>query len=381
MAASKEYENDPLERFRLNCDLNYLLDKYPKCIKTGYDSLDERICGGLLPGLIVLGGASSLGKSTFALNLATNISKNNIPVLYYSLEMSSFSIAEKNIFRSSREMKPDSKDFVTQNTFDKFARSDKKDEKLKSAIDEAAKQSREDNRNLYIIDYEAVSVIEKKPNKASAVSADFIIQYTKNVSEWFKAEQKTEHPSFVVIVDYLQILSSASENDNRTDKQIIDENIRKLWILSHEINVPVLVISSVNRDAYEKPISLSSFKESGNIEYTADLILGMQFELFGKDYSNTKKSDISKLVDEEKAKDTRAIEIRVLKNRYGPTGKPIGLTFEADSSRFFEKSPDDEKSDNGKAAAARSNKGKRYTKKSETANNNVKTTELRGKRV
>lgn len=251
--------------------------------------------------------------------------------------MSSFSIAEKIIFRSSRELNPYGKDFVTQNAFDKFARSDKKDEKLKSAIDEATKQSREDNRNLYIIDYEAVSVIEKKPNKASSVSADFIIQYTKNVSKWFKAEQKTEHPSFVVIVDYLQILSSASENDNRTDKQIIDENIRKLWILSHEINVPVLVISSVNRDAYEKPISLSSFKESGNIEYTADLILGMQFELFGKGYSGNRKSEISRLVDEEKAKNKRDIEIRVLKNRYGPTGKPIGFTFEADSSRFFEK--------------------------------------------
>lgn len=75
MAASKEYDQNPLEGFRLNCDLNYLLDKYPKCIKTGYESLDDRICGGLLPGLIVLGGASSLGKSTFALNLATNISK------------------------------------------------------------------------------------------------------------------------------------------------------------------------------------------------------------------------------------------------------------------------------------------------------------------
>lgn len=368
MAASKEYDQSQLERFRLNCDLNYLLDKYPKCIKTGYELLDDRICGGLLPGLIVLGGASSLGKSTFALNLATNISKKNIPVIYYSLEMSSFSIAEKNIFRSSRELKPYSQNFVTQNAFDKFARSDKKDEILRSAIDEAAQKSREDNRNLYIIDYEAVSVIEKKQNKASSVSADFIIQYTKNVSKWFKAEQKTDHPSFVVIVDYLQILSSSSENDNRTDKQIIDENIRKLWILSHEINVPVLVISSVNRDAYEKPISLSSFKESGNIEYTADLILGMQFELFGKSYSGNSKSEISKLVNEEKAKDTRDIEIRVLKNRYGPTGKPIAFTFEANSSRFYEKAADEtseNSSDESYYTENYSTKRRRKRKKSE----------------
>ncbi|MGN0552845.1 MAG: DnaB-like helicase C-terminal domain-containing protein [Oscillospiraceae bacterium] len=341
MAVSKQYDRKMFEHFRLNCDLNYLLDKYPKCIKTGYASLDDKICGGLLPGLIVLGGASSLGKSTFALNLATNISKNNIPVLYYSLEMSSFSIAEKNIFRSSRVNDSLSKNIITQSKFDEFARSAEKNKVLKSAIDEAAGQSREDNRNLYIIDYEAVSVIENKPDQTSSISADFIIEYTKNVFEWFKEEQRIDNPSFVVIVDYLQILGSSAENDNRTDKQIIDENIRKLWVLSHEINVPVLVISSVNRDAYEKPISLSSFKESGNIEYTADLILGMQFELFGKGYSDIKKSDIPKLVNEEKEKETRSIEIRVLKNRFGPTGKPVGFSFEANSSCFFEKGSDE----------------------------------------
>lgn len=134
MAGSKRYDRKMLEHFRLNCDLDYLLEKYPKCIKTGYASLDDKICGGLLPGLIVLGGASSLGKSTFALNLAANISKNNIPVLYYSLEMSSFSIAEKNIFRSSRVNNSLSKNIITQSKFDEFARSDEKNERIVAPI-------------------------------------------------------------------------------------------------------------------------------------------------------------------------------------------------------------------------------------------------------
>lgn len=79
----------------------YIKENYPKYEPTGFAQLDKLLCGGFAPSLIVLGAISSLGKSTFALQLAQNISSNGKPVLYFSLEMTRHAISMKSMERTA----------------------------------------------------------------------------------------------------------------------------------------------------------------------------------------------------------------------------------------------------------------------------------------
>ena len=95
--------------------------------------------------------------------------------------------------------------------------------------------------------------------------------------------------------------------------------MRALKKLQTENNLVVLVISSLNRANYLTPIDFSSFKESGGIEYTADVIWGLQLsvmngELFDKDSKLKAKREA---VKEAKIANPRDIELVCLKNRYG----------------------------------------------------------------
>ena len=111
-----------------------------------------------------------------------------------------------------------------------------------------------------------------KERKKLSVSGRDIVQDV----EMFMNEKK-EKP--VVFVDYLQILSSCTENRNATERQKNDENINELSGLSNKYDLAVFVISSLNRESYreeQKSLRMDSFKETGGIEYSASVILGLQ---------------------------------------------------------------------------------------------------------
>ena len=121
----------------------------------------------------------------------------------------------------------------------------------------------------------------------------------------------------VVIVDYLQMLAPYSER--MTDKMNTDRNITELKRISRDYKIPLIVISSLNRGSYSKKISEDAFKESGAIEYTADILIGLQFE--GQD--NTQDFDLTKAKSEE----PRKIELVILKNRSGEIGKKVCYSY------------------------------------------------------
>ncbi len=121
----------------------------------------------------------------------------------------------------------------------------------------------------------------------------------------------------VVMLDYLQIITPLSTH--QTTKDVVDYNVRVLKKLQTENDLVVLVISSLNRHNYLTPIDFSSFKESGGIEYTADVIWGLQLsvmneELFDREAKLKAKREA---VNEAKATHPREIELVCLKNRYG----------------------------------------------------------------
>ena len=104
-----------------------------------------------------------------------------------------------------------------------------------------------------------------------------------------------------------------------TTRESIDQTVTALKRLSRDYNLTVFIISSVNRANYMQPIDFESLKESGGIEYTADVIWGLQLECLNDEVFN--KSDKIKEKRERikaaKAANPRQIELVCLKNRYG----------------------------------------------------------------
>ena len=303
-------------------DLQQISEKYfkrdvkrPRQLKTGFPALDEALGGGLAPGrLVVLGGTPAVGKSTLAIQIAAHMAENGYPVLYFSMEMPEDQIAAKVINR---------KLFLE-------GRSVPLDTLLYG-------EPKEDQ-------WEAVDAVKERLSKelricTRSVTADEI---KWNAREW--ADELETSP--LVVIDYLQILRP--EKGAHSDKQIVDANLRCLMELAQNIQddydhgnddwaqdqpmdtggFPVLLISSLNRSGYNGPVQISFFKETGDIEYCADILLGLQFQAC----RDVKNFDL----EEEKSKNPRMVELAVLKNRYGRSGQTIPLQYDTDHDCFWE---------------------------------------------
>ena len=126
----------------------------------------------------------------------------------------------------------------------------------------------------------------------------------------------------VVLIDYLQIL--APYDMRSTDKQNTDKAVLELKRLSRDCKITVLGISSFNRDSYKAggvnqgKVSMTDFKESGALEYSADVLMGLEFASAGtKEYNER----------EEKRKDPRQIRLVVLKNRNGKAWESCSFNY------------------------------------------------------
>ena len=132
----------------------------------------------------------------------------------------------------------------------------------------------------------------------------------------------------VVFVDYLQILRSGDPRTDADDKRRTDEAMRQLKQLSAAHGLVVVVVSSLNRSNYVDSMSFEAFKESGGIEYTADVILGLQLRcLTEPGYRAADTSGKRELVEAEKQATPRRLRLLCLKNRSGLTGWNIDLDY------------------------------------------------------
>ena len=148
----------------------------------------------------------------------------------------------------------------------------------------------------------------------------------------------------VVVIDYLQILAPADMR--ATDKQNTDKAVLELKRLSRDCEVPVIAVSSFNRENYYQPVSMASFKESGAIEYSSDVLIGLQYA--GWDYREGEKDSerqkrLRELLEvmEQNGKsaedaggvDARVIQLKILKHRNGRKGN-VYLEFVAKYNYF-----------------------------------------------
>lgn len=261
---------------------------------SGFSNLDRQM-GGIYPGLYVLAAISSLGKTTFAAQMADNMATAGNDVIIFSLEQSRLEIVSKNLARRMAQS-----DAATAFTSLKIRTGAASPE-----LDAAARQYARDVG-------ERLSIIEGN----FSCDGDYIRRYVTDYTERTGARP-------MVIIDYLQILQPGKSGEaGRTTKEKIDLMVTELKRLSRALDLVVLVIASVNRSNYLAPVDFEGLKESGGIEYTADVIWGLQLSVMNGDLFMKEKDTIKKreAVKRAKAATPRHIELVCLKNRFGAAG-------------------------------------------------------------
>lgn len=355
-------EQDPRELYKLTSQ-KHKLEKYKEgfrsdkgqAIPTNFTLLDEILDGGLYKGLYILGAVSSLGKSTLALQMADQIAAGvKLPdspdykvkphdVIYYTLEMGEDELTAKTLSRISHQLVGDLDD---DNDDNKDNPDDNKDNPygLKKGLSTREFLSKwnsltPEQKKLFdgaidVYDRYCEHIFIKEgadpydqffnqgnsdPIDANRISAAKIRRDLKLHTEIYPNSRP------VVFVDYLQIMAPYS--DRYSDKQNVDYNVSELRRIARDYNVPIIAISSVNRAHYTEKLSLDMLKESGGIEYTADVVLGLQFTAIERNIRMTiskkdkkgKVKDIEldngKKAEIEKAKKLRPVTLGVLKNR------------------------------------------------------------------
>ena len=243
-------------------------------VSTGFKSLDNVLSGGLREGLYAFGAMSALGKTTFIMQMADQIAQGGRDVIIFALEMGRTELMAKSISRHTMQHiiknGGDVRNAKTTTDITDGSRYDKYTPEEKQLISYAISEYAEYAEHIYIHqgvgEFDAAKVRE-------LVDKHINITGTKPV----------------VIVDYLQIL--APYDVHATDKRNIDKAVLELKRLSRDFKLPVVCISSFSRANYRVAASMESFKESGGIEYTSDVVLGLQYEGIGTDGFNAKEAE------------------------------------------------------------------------------------------
>lgn len=246
-------------------------------VPTGYNDLDDKTSGLQPSDLIIVAGRPSMGKTTFAMNIAEHVAiKSRLPVLIFSMEMPGEAIVMRMLSSLCR---------IDQLRIRTGKLADEDWPRISSTI------SMLTDAPLYIDDTPSLSPAEMRARARRLAK---------------------EHGQIgLIVVDYLQLMQVPGFNENRTAE--ISEISRSLKGLAKELKVPLIALSQLNRGleqrADKRPV-MSDLRESGAIEQDADLITFI--------YRDE--------VYNESSPDKGTAEIIIAKQRNGPIGK-IRLTF------------------------------------------------------
>ncbi|MFZ2315558.1 MAG: replicative DNA helicase [Gammaproteobacteria bacterium] len=246
-------------------------------IPTGYHDFDDMTSGLQSSDLVIIAGRPSMGKTTFAMNIAEHVAiKSRAPVLIFSMEMPGEAIVMRMLSSLCR---------IDQLRIRTGKLADEDWPRISSTV------SMLTDAPLYIDDTPALSPAEMRARSRRLAK---------------------EHGQLgLIVVDYLQLMQVPGNNENRTAE--ISEISRSLKSLAKELKVPVIALSQLNRGLEQRPDKrpvMSDLRESGAIEQDADLIVFI--------YRDEVYNDASP--------DKGTAEIIIAKQRNGPIGK-LRLTF------------------------------------------------------
>ncbi|MFH1002103.1 MAG: replicative DNA helicase, partial [bacterium] len=261
----------------------YHRDEFITGIPSGFDEFDDITTGFQPSELIVIAGRPGMGKTAFCMSIAQYIAVlKNIPVALFSLEMSKSQLVQRMLCSEAR---------VDAHNLRKGRLAESDWPTLSMAAGRLA------SAPIFIDDTAGITCLEIRA-KARRL--------------------KAQHELGLVIIDYLQLITSSGRVENR--QQEISEISRSLKGLARELNVPIIAVSQLSRaveQRIERRPRLSDLRESGAIEQDADLVVFLYREEYYK--TKTEKKGIA--------------EVIISKQRNGPTGQ-IDLAFVKEYAKF-----------------------------------------------
>lgn len=204
----------------------------------------------LYPGLAVIGGQASLGKTTFAVNMASKLLEQGEHVLYFVFEQTPAEIMTKSI--AAHIYAKDDNTRITNN--------DIKNGNRCAEVTEAMAELAEYSNNYHLIECNFET------------TADEVI----GTIGTYMQEHKGIKP--IAIIDYLQLIAMP-DNFKGTMRDHMDATLKQLKGYQKANGLFMVVISSFNRSSYLEPVSYDCFKETGMIEATCDYVFGLQLSI------------------------------------------------------------------------------------------------------
>ena len=230
-------------------------------LPTGFTDLDYQTAGLHGSDLILVAARPAMGKSAFALNIASNVAiKAGVPVAIFNLEMSKEQLVNRIL---SSEAMVDSNKIRT-------GKLEEEDwNKLAGVVGTLS------DAKIYIDDTPGISVMEIRTKCRKL---------------------KMEKDIGLIVIDYLQLIQGSSKRKTSREQEIAEIS-RSLKILAKELNVPVIALSQLSRAVEQRPDHrpmLSDLRESGSIEQDADIVMF----LYRDDYYNkdSEEKDISEVI-------------------------------------------------------------------------------------
>lgn len=257
-------------------------------LSTGFDEIDKRTSGLHANELIIIAARPAMGKTAFALNLATNVAiRNNKTVALFNMEMGAEQLANRMIAAEGQ---------INQNKL-RSGNLQKNDwKKMDEAITRLA------DTKIFIDDTPGMTIAEIRAKCRRLALTD------GNLG--------------IVIIDYLQLISGSTRYAGNRQQEIAEIS-RSLKTLAMELEIPIVALAQLSRSVEQRedkrPL-LSDLRESGSIEQDADIVAF----LYRDDYY-TKKIDIDEV--------TSKSEFIIAKNRSGSTAT-IEMIFKRDISKF-----------------------------------------------
>ncbi len=265
-------------------------------VPTGFADVDNLFHGLRGGDLVILAARPGVGKTSFALNLATNAAKQGISVAFFSLEMSAGQLVQRILCAEARiSLSKIRGGYISEGDWGAIADASNRLTKLE----------------LFIDDSPGLSILEARAKARRELRA-------------------VEPGKGLIIVDYLQLMQPPQTRRDGNRAVEVGEISRGLKVLAKEMNMPVLALSQLSRAVEmrgKKRPQLSDLRESGSIEQDADIVMF-----------------IDRSMDETEAEqDGRpplgTAELIVAKHRNGPT-RDITLAFVSEYTRFMDYADD-----------------------------------------
>lgn len=243
-------------------------------LRTGYTQLDEITNGLQKSDLILLGARPSVGKTSFAMNIVTNVALDGGRVAVFSLEMPKIQIAQRVLCSiAGVSMKKAVKGEISKADWDAIVQAKKKLADTKIFVDDSSLNT-------------PVEILSKCRRMQREMGLD------------------------LVMIDYLQLMNNNKKSKDSNRQQDVSDMSRALKIMARELNVPVILLSQLSRDTEKRqdhrPV-LSDLRESGAIEQDADIVLFL--------HNPARYNDV-----EIKDGEQNVVELIIAKHRNGELG-------------------------------------------------------------